>query len=169
MHRPPRAWLPAGAVGKPALPRALQRAGHRLPWAAWQEEFRFEKGQPGRHHKIVGRQVEALFPRRLHEQQILVGQVEDGDLRKIDLALARQGEEQVKRSPESIKVDDERVGLGVLGGFKPHVFLEVLAHLNSSLRTRPRSACDLAQAFPLGSTWRGQRARIRREACPDSH
>ena len=48
------------------------------------------------------------MPRRVDELQILVGQRQDRDLRKIDLLRARQRQQQIERALEALHVDDHR-------------------------------------------------------------
>ena len=48
-----------------------------------------------RHHEIIGGQFEPEAARALDKGQILIGQSEDGDARKIDLLPPRQFEQQI--------------------------------------------------------------------------
>ena len=64
--------------------------GPGLAVALGQQQARFEIGEPRRHHQIVGGELEPHAARFLDEDEILVGQRQDGDLREVDLLLARE-------------------------------------------------------------------------------
>ena len=82
-----------------------------------QQQARFQVGEPGRHHEIVGGKLEAHLARRFDEGEILVGQRQDRDLGEIDLLLPRQRQQQVERAFIALDVDDQRrLIVGELGG-----------------------------------------------------
>ena len=72
-----------------------------------QQQARFEKGQPGGHHQIVGGQLQSNLAGGLDEGKILFGQRQNGNPRQINLLAARQLQQQVKRALEPIDVDEE--------------------------------------------------------------
>ena len=81
-----------------------------------QQQPRFQKGEPGRHHEIVGGELQPDLSRRLDEPQILVGQRQDRNFGQVDLLLPRQREQQVERAFIALDVDDQRrLALGKLG------------------------------------------------------
>ncbi len=110
VHQPVRRFAnglepaqPVGERGRHFLGARSVRGG-----GFGQQQPRFQKCQPRRHHEIVGGELEADFPRRLDEHQILVGQRQNGDLVKIDLLLPRQRQQQVERALIALDVDDQR-------------------------------------------------------------
>ena len=119
VHQPVRGFAdrlqpaqPVGERGRHLLgARPFRRRRFR------QQQARFQEGEPGRHHEIVGRELEADLSRRLDERQILVGQRQDRDLGEIDLLLPRQRQQQVERALIALDVDDQRrLAVGDLGG-----------------------------------------------------
>ena len=102
---------PVGERGRHFL-GARAFGGRRLR----QQQTRFQEGEPGRHHEIVGGKLEPDFSRRLDELQILVGQRQDRNLGEVDLLLPRQREQQIERALIALDVDDQRrLALGKLG------------------------------------------------------
>ena len=92
-----------------------------------QQQPRFQKRQPGRHHQIVGRQFDPQLARLFDEFQILLSQLQHRDLAQIDLLGARQGQQQVQRPLEPVDIDDQRLGgQPFLDG--QLVFLELVRH-----------------------------------------
>ncbi len=89
--------------------RSLRGGGFR------QQQPRFEKRQPRRHHQIIGGKLQPDLPRRLDEDEVLVGQRQDGNLGEIDLLLPRQRQQQIERALIALDIDDQR-GL-VVGEF----------------------------------------------------
>src|SRR5262245_45235955 len=87
-----------------------------------QQEARLEIGEPGGHHEIIGGEFEAQLPRRLDERQILVGKRQNRDLGEIHLLLARKHKQQVKRTLETLDVDNHRrlsrAAVGAEGGIE---------------------------------------------------
>ena len=73
-----------------------------------QQQARFQVGEPGGHHEVIGGEFEADLSRRLDERQILVGQRQDRNLGEIDLLLPRQRQQQVERPFIALDVDDQR-------------------------------------------------------------
>jgi hypothetical protein len=82
-----------------------------------QQQLGFEKRQPGRHHQIVGSQLQPGFQRLVDEFEVLLCQRQHGDLGKIHLLRARQRQEQVERALEALQIDDQRFAgaRGVVG------------------------------------------------------
>ena len=82
-----------------------------------QQQARLEVGEPGRHHQVVGGEFEPQLARLLDEGEVLVGQRQDRDLGQIDLLLARERQQQIERTLETLDVDDQRRLVGrPLGG-----------------------------------------------------
>src|SRR3546814_4654946 len=73
-----------------------------------QQQPRLEIGEPGRHHEIVRRDLEPKAARLLDEDQILLRQREDRDLRQVDLLVARQRQQQVERPLEALQREDRK-------------------------------------------------------------
>ena len=71
-----------------------------------------QKGEPGGHHQIVGRQFEPQRPRRLDEPQVLLDQRQNGDARKVDLLPPGKLQQQVQRTLEAVEIDRERLFAG---------------------------------------------------------
>ena len=84
---------------------------------AGQQELGLEKRQPGRHHQIVGRQLQPGFQRLVDEFEILLGQRQHGDLGEVHLLRAGQRQQQVQRALEALQIDDQRFAgaRGVVG------------------------------------------------------
>ena len=72
------------------------------------KQTRLEKRKPRRHDQIVGGKLEAQFSRGLDEQQILLGQRENGNARQVDPLPSSKLQQQVKRAFETIEIDGER-------------------------------------------------------------
>jgi hypothetical protein len=80
------------------------------------KQFRFEIGEPRRHQQVVSRQIDLAVLRLVNIGEVLVGQLQDRDLREIDLVPPRQLQQQVERPLESVEVDAERIaGVGRVG------------------------------------------------------
>ena len=79
----------------------------------WDQQPRFEIGEPRRHHQIIGGHFELQLSRLLDEDQILLGQRQDGNPRQINLVMAREFEQQVERTFEAADIDDQRIGRSV--------------------------------------------------------
>ncbi len=117
VHQPVRGLAnglqPAKPVGERSghllCARSLRGCGLR------QQQPRFQKRQPCRHHEIIGGKLEPDLPGGLDEHQVLIRQRQDGDLGEIDFLLARQREQQVERALIALDIDDQR-GL-VVGEF----------------------------------------------------
>ena len=62
-----------------------------------QQQAGFEVGEPRRHHEIVGGDLELERARLGEIGQILLDQLQDRDLREIDLLRAGEVEQQVER------------------------------------------------------------------------
>ena len=73
-----------------------------------QHQRRFEIRQPRRHDEIIGGELEAQRLRVADEGQILVDQIENRNLRQIDLLVARQREEQIERPFPTAELENER-------------------------------------------------------------
>ncbi len=72
------------------------------------EQTRLEERQPRRHDQIVGGKLEAQFARGFDEQQILLGERQDGDARQVDPLPSSKLQQEVERPLETIEVDGER-------------------------------------------------------------
>ena len=72
-----------------------------------QQQARLQVGQPRRHHQIIGGQLQVGAPGADDEGQVLLGQLQDGDLRQVHLLVAGQGQKQVDGTLEAVDVDDE--------------------------------------------------------------
>ena len=82
-----------------------------------QQQPRFQEREPRRHHQIVGGKLEPDFSGRLDEDEILIGQRQDGNLGEIDLLLPRQRQQQVERALIALDIDDQRrLAIGDFGG-----------------------------------------------------
>jgi hypothetical protein len=89
---------------------ALRRLG--------EQEAGLEIGQPGGHHEVVRRQLQAHTARRLDEGDVLLGQGQDRDAVEVHLLAASEFEQQVERPFEPVHVDEQSgFALGPLGGF----------------------------------------------------
>ena len=119
VHQPVRRFAnglqpaqPVGQRGRHFLGARSVRGG-----GFGQQQPRFQKRQPCRHHQIVGGKLEPDLPGRLDEHQILVGQRQNGNLGEIDLLLPRQRQQQVERALIALDVDDQRrLVVGEFGG-----------------------------------------------------
>src|SRR5262249_51445264 len=100
-----------------------------------QQQARFEIGKPGRHHEIVGGKLKPQLARRLDEGQILVSERQNGDLRQVDLLLARKHQQQVEWTFKAFHVDDH----GGLGGapISPERSIKFLAAHDHALGCGP--------------------------------
>ena len=74
------------------------------------QQARLQVGEPGRHHQIVRRKFDPQSLRLVHENQILLGQLQHRDPAQVDLLGARQHQQQVKRALKAIDIDDQRFG-----------------------------------------------------------
>ena len=88
-----------------------------MPFFAGEQELGLEEREPGRHHQIVGRQLQPGFQRLVDEGEILLGQREHGDLGEVHLLRAGQRQQQVQRTLEAFQIDDQRFAgaRGVVG------------------------------------------------------
>ena len=76
-----------------------------------QQQAGFEVGEPGRHHEIIGRDLELQRSRLAEIGEILLDQLEDRDLREIDLLRARQAQQQVERPFPAVEVERQLIRL----------------------------------------------------------
>ena len=103
-----------GADGLKPLQAKRQRSGEILRQRLFvlvllrQQQARFEIGEPGRHHQIIGGELEAQIARRLDESEILLGQSQNRNLGEIDLLAARQLQQKIERALKAIDIDKER-------------------------------------------------------------
>ena len=74
----------------------------------WQEQPRFQIGEPGRHHQVIGRELEPQRPRRLDEGEILLGERQDRDPREVELLAAGEVQQEIERAFIAVDVDHER-------------------------------------------------------------
>ncbi len=110
VHQPVRRFAnglqpaqPVGQRGRHFLgARSVRRRRFR------QQQPRFQKRQPCRHHEIVGGKLKTDLPGRLDEHQVLVGQRQNRNLGEIDLLLPGQRKQQVERALITLDVDDQR-------------------------------------------------------------
>ena len=116
-----------------------EASGSAACGGAGQQEPRLQEREPGRHDQIVGGELEPLLARGLDEQQILLGERQDGDAGEIDLLPARELEQQVERALEPVEVDRER------GLVARPVGLEIAAERRSAHESPPMTIL-LAQA-----------------------
>ena len=96
-----------------------------------QQQARLHIGEPRRHHEIVGGELELLAGHLRDELKILVGELEDRDLRQVDLLVARQDEQQVERPFIAFEVEHQpvfRLGLDDVDFFRV-----VPAHIPNSI------------------------------------
>src|SRR5215831_217001 len=141
-----------------------------------QQQARLEIGEPGRHHQIVGRELQAQPPRLLNEGEILVGERQDRDLGKVDLLLAGERKQEIERPFEALHIDHERLlaggklgreltlGLDVVGG---HDALRAPARqASSSMPASFRRAS--ASSIALGAARADSAAAARLAAAPRS-
>ena len=70
-----------------------------------QQQARFQIGEPGRHHEVVGGELEAQLARLLDEDEVLLGQRQDRDAVEVDLLPPRKLEQEVERALEAVDVD----------------------------------------------------------------
>src|SRR5581483_2236315 len=74
-----------------------------------QEELRLEEGEPRRHDKIVGGDLEPEASRLGDEVEILLGEREHRNLGEVDLLGARECKEKIERPLEALDVDDQHL------------------------------------------------------------
>ncbi len=72
-----------------------------------QQQARLQVGEPGRHDQIVGREFEPLLARGLDEEEILLGERQDGDAGQVDLLPPGELQQQVERTLEPVEIDRE--------------------------------------------------------------
>ncbi|PHK29668.1 hypothetical protein VF12_30780, partial [Nostoc linckia z15] len=92
-----------------------ERGGHFLGrwffalalFGAGQQQARFQIGQPGGHHEIVGREGEVPAPCLVHEGQILFGQLGDRQLQQIDLLRPGERQKDMQGAFIAFQIDDE--------------------------------------------------------------
>ncbi len=110
VHQPVRRFAnglqPAQPVGQRG--RHFLGAGSVRRGRLGQQQPRFQERQPRRHHQIIGGKLEANFPGRLDEDEVLVGQRQNGNLGQIDLLLPRQRQQQVERTLIALDIDHQR-------------------------------------------------------------
>ena len=124
--------------------------GPGSPVGLRQQQARFQVGEPRRHHQIVGGELEPHLARLLDEGEILVGQRQDGDLREVDLLLARERQQQIERALEALDVDDQRrlVGgeLGRQRGFERGIVSASSDRSAGSCAASPSCAANSSRA-----------------------
>jgi hypothetical protein len=120
VHQPVRRFANGLEAAQPVGQRGRHFLGARAVGGCRfrQQQPRFQIGQPGRHHQIVGGEFEANLAGRLDEHKILVGQRQDRNLVQVDLLLPRQRQQQIERAFIAFDVDDQRrlVVSGEFGG-----------------------------------------------------
>ena len=95
--------------------RHLVRRRPLLRRVGRQQQPRLQEREPGRHHQVVGRELDPQPLRRLDEAEVLLGEPQDRDPPEVDLLAARQRQQEVERSLEAVEVDDQRLGRQPLG------------------------------------------------------
>jgi hypothetical protein len=119
IHQPVRGFAnglepaqPVGERGRHFLgARPLRRGGFG------QQQPRLQEGEPRRHHQIIGGKLEPDFSGGLNEDEILIGQRQDGNPGEIDLLLPRQRQQQVERALIAFDVDHQcRLAIGDVRG-----------------------------------------------------
>ena len=108
-----------------------------------QQQPRFQVGEPGGHHQVIGGELEPQFARRLDEGEILVGELEDRNSRQVDLLAARKLKQQVERPLEPVDIDVERRFA------RATVELEVVA----LRQRRPTRIASLAMRTTMALAW----------------
>src|SRR5947208_2229355 len=63
---------------------------------------------PSGNHEITGGKIQTTFARRIDEGEILVGKLQDGDAREVDLLPPRQLQQQIARAFETLDIEGER-------------------------------------------------------------
>ena len=87
-----------------------------------QQQAGFEIGEPCRHHEIVGRDLELQRSGVDDIIGVLVDQLQDRNLREIDLLGAREIEQQVERAFPPVQVQVQLLGsAGEFERIHPHV------------------------------------------------
>ena len=76
-----------------------------------QQQAGFEISEPRRHHEIIGGDLQLQRPRFGEIGQILLDQLQDRDLREIDLLRAREVEQQVERPLPAVERQVQLIGL----------------------------------------------------------
>ncbi len=77
----------------------------------------FEISKPGRHHQIVGGDLDPLLADGFDERQILLGQCQNRNPRQIDLLPARKIEQKVERTFIAAHVNVQHGGFGTFRRF----------------------------------------------------
>ena len=110
----------------------------------------FEISEPCRHHQVIGGEFQPHLARRLDEGEVLIGKRQNGNLREIDLLLARKRQQQVERAFKALDVDHERrlVG-GALGKLRFELILGSHAEPDADC---PEPAISLANSARLSAT-----------------
>ncbi len=117
--------MAARAHGFEALQPELQERRHHLAGRLVvagdlrHHQPALEIGEPGRHHEIVGGDLDALLAHGLDEAQILLGERQDRDLGEIDLLAAGEVEQQVERAFIAAHVDIHHLVVGRRCGLEP--------------------------------------------------
>ena len=110
VHQPVRRFAnglkPAQPVGQRG--RHFLGAGTVRRGGLGQQQPRFQEREPCRHHQIIGGKLEANFAGRLDEDEVLIGQRQNGNLGQIDLLLPRQRQQQIERTLIALDIDDQR-------------------------------------------------------------
>ena len=108
-HQPPTSFSDSLQMLQP--PRERQRhlfAARPLVRVFFgQKQARFQVGKPCRHHEIVGRDLKPKASGRLNEGKVLLGERQNGDLREVNLLVARKLKKEIERPLEPSDIDDE--------------------------------------------------------------
>ena len=102
--RPPHQLLRCPPHGLEPLQPELQQRRHHLAarlvvgCRLRHHQPALEVGEPGRHHQVIGGDLDALLAHRLDEGEVLLGKRQHRNLRQVDLLAPRQFEQQVERA-----------------------------------------------------------------------
>ena len=87
-----------------------------------QQQAGFQVSEPRRHHEIIGGDLELQRPRLVEIGEILLDQLQDRNLREVDLLRSREIEQQVERPLPAVEGQRQLVGLA------DRPLLEILVH-----------------------------------------
>ena len=99
-----------GKSAKPLRETLRERRSVQFRWlrGGGKKQTRLQKREPRRHDQIVGGKLETQFARGFDEEQILLGEREDGDARQVHPLPSGKLQQQVKRAFETVEIDGER-------------------------------------------------------------
>ena len=82
-----------------------------LAFVARQQQRRFEVGEPGGHHEVIGRQFEPEILRLFDMGEVLVDERQDRNLAQVDLLPPREVQQQIERTFPAIEFEIQRLRL----------------------------------------------------------